>query len=225
MKKLIDFLALLRENNNKQWFDSNKDLYKEIVAVYSSFASELISEVARFDPDAAVLSPKDCTYRIYRDQRFSKDKGPYKNALGVYICRGGKKTEYAGYYIHFEPEGDGSSGCFMSCGVYMPQPFILRSLREEILDNGDDIVNAIKVADGFSLNTGNRLKKNPAGFPEGSSHDELLRQKDFYIEKKLDMEYITAEGLALRAAEDFRKTYPLTVILNRAIEYAYEENS
>ncbi|MCD8173515.1 MAG: DUF2461 domain-containing protein [Alistipes sp.] len=224
MKRLMDFLADLRENNNKPWFDSNKERYKEALAVYNSFAEEFIAAIARFDSDAAVLSLKDCTYRIYRDQRFSKDKGPYKHTLGVYVCRGGKKTEYAGYYIHFEPPGEGGGGSFMSCGIYMPAPFVLRSVREEILDNGKEIDKAIKNARGFRLNTDNRLKRNPVGFPEGHEFDHYLRQRDFFIEKPFDLEYITAPGLAERAAEDFRKTYPLACILNRAVEYAYEEN-
>ncbi|MCC8036299.1 MAG: DUF2461 domain-containing protein [Rikenellaceae bacterium] len=224
MKTVIDFLSRLRENNDREWFNRNKEEYREALAAYNAFAAELIDEISKFDPDAVPLGIRDCTYRIYRDVRFSPNKEPYKSALGVYICRGGKKTGFAGYYIHFEPEGEASQGSFMTSGVYMPEPFVLKSIREEILDNGDDILKAIESANGFTVCRERQLKKNPAGFPPGSPFDELLKLKDFYIIKPLDMKYITGGELAKRAAADFRKTYPLIRILNRAVEYAYEEN-
>ncbi|MCD8073073.1 MAG: DUF2461 domain-containing protein [Alistipes sp.] len=224
MKQLIDYLSRLRDNNYREWFQQNKEEYQLVLERYNAFAAELIGEVSKFDPDATPLTIRDCTYRIYRDVRFSLNKEPYKSALGVYICRGGKKTGYAGYYIHFEPEGENSQGCFMTSGVYMPEPFILKSIREEILDNGDAILEAVKSARGFSICQERKLKKNPAGFPPGSQFDELLKLKDFYIIKPLDMEFVTGGDLAKRVAADLRKTYPLIQILNRAVEYTYEEN-
>lgn len=220
----MDFLGRLRKNNNREWFEQNRAQYSEVLEIYHNFAQELLTQIALFDPDAAPLGVKDCTYRIYRDLRFSPNKEPYKTALGVYVCRGGKKTGYGGYYIHFEPQDGESGGCFMTSGVYMPEPFILRSIREEIIDNGAAIRDAISSATGFTLSRERELKKNPVGFTPGHEFDDYLKQRDFFITKPIDMEYVTAPGLAERAAEDFSMTYPLLKILNRAVEYAYEEN-
>ena len=42
-------------------------------------------------PSVEGLTAKDCTYRIYRDVRFSRDKSPYKTWQGIYVAPHGKK--------------------------------------------------------------------------------------------------------------------------------------
>ena len=71
-----------------------------------------------------------CIFRIFRDVRFSKDKQPYKNNFGAYISHGGRKSPYAGYYLHIEPDNS-----FLGGGVYCPQPEELKSVRESIISN------------------------------------------------------------------------------------------
>ena len=92
MKETLRFLQDLSLNNNKEWFDANKDRYLEAKATVESLAGDLLSGIRTFDDTIGSLSPKDCTYRIYRDLRFSKDKTPYKTHMGIYINRGGKKS-------------------------------------------------------------------------------------------------------------------------------------
>ena len=100
MKETLQFLRDLSKNNNKNWFDANKDRYLAAKATVEALAGELLSGIRSFDDTVGPLSPKDCTYRIYRDLRFSKDKTPYKTHMGLYINRGGKKSGYSGYYFH-----------------------------------------------------------------------------------------------------------------------------
>ncbi|MDE6298708.1 MAG: DUF2461 domain-containing protein, partial [Muribaculaceae bacterium] len=101
MKKAIDFLKQLAANNNREWFNEHKEEYLQVKGEVEEFTQKLIDEVAKFEPEAAYLSPSDCLYRIYRDTRFSADKTPYKNHIGIYINpRGGKKSEFCGYYVH-----------------------------------------------------------------------------------------------------------------------------
>ena len=104
MKRVIEFLQNLVANNNKVWFDAHKDEYLLAKKVFEDFTEQLIAKVEAFDPSVKGLKVKDCTYRIYRDVRFSKDKSPYKTHMGCYICRGGKKSGYSGYYFHVATE-------------------------------------------------------------------------------------------------------------------------
>ena len=85
MKDIIDFLRDLSCNNNKEWFAVNKQRYQTMLARWYDFCGELIEAIGQFDPDIAHLSVKDCTYRIYRDTRFSADKSPYKTHFGVFL--------------------------------------------------------------------------------------------------------------------------------------------
>ncbi|MBR2116917.1 MAG: DUF2461 domain-containing protein [Alistipes sp.] len=220
MVELVEFLAELSENNNREWFAAHKEQYKAIEKRLKEFAAKLIGGVAAFDPSVADLTVADCTYRIYRDIRFSHDKSPYKTWSGVFIAPHGKKAGYAGYYIHFEP-----SGCFLYAGSHCPTPEALRSIREEIIDNGDNMVKAVEESNGFTLIRSQSLKRNPKEFPPGHKYDELLRLKEFGIEKPINPELLAAgdEVLLHSVVEDLRSTYPLVEILNRAIHYAYEE--
>lgn len=223
MKKILEFLEELNENNNREWFTANKPLYKEIQAEFNSFAAKLIDAVASFDPAVKGLTVKDTTYRIYRDTRFSHDKTPYKTNIGVYICRGGKNSGYAGYYFHVEPEQVGNEGgSFMSSGIYMPEPKVLRSIRDEVYDNGEEVLKAINKAEGFSLVTGNSLKRLPKGYEPGP-YDDIIKLKDLFVMKHLDEKFLLQDGLVTAAAREFAKTHALTALLNRAVTYAYEE--
>ena len=219
MVEIIEFLAELSENNNREWFAAHKEQYKAIDLRLKEFAAKLIQGIAAFDPSVANLTVADCTYRIYHDIRFSHDKRPYKTWSGVFVAPHGKKAGYAGYYIHFEP-----SGCFLYAGSHCPEPIALKSIREEILDNGDNMVAAIENSNGFRLCTENTLKRTPKDFPTNHKYDNLLRLKDFGVEKPLNPQLISDSTTLLQTAVDnFRSIYPLVEILNRAINYAYEE--
>ena len=180
--------------------------------------------IASFDPEVRGLRPQDCTYRIARDTRFSPDKSPYKTYIGAYIAPKGKKSGFAGYYFHIEPCCDSLVCCnLLSAGAVCIEPTVLRSIREEVLDNGAQIEAAIRKAKGFRLCSGNRLKRVPTGFPVDSPYAEMLKLKDFYLEQPIAEEFLLAPDLLERTVEQFRRTQPFIAILNRAIRYAHEE--
>ena len=108
-------------------------------------------------------------------------------------------------------------------GIYCPERTLLRSVREEILDNGAEMVAAIRAADGFRLNTDNKLRRVPAGFPADSPYAELLKHKDWCIEKPVDEAFLLSDDFVERAVEEFRRTHRFIELLNRAVQYAYEE--
>lgn len=219
MKEVVDFLRRLKENNNREWFNAHKAEYQRADSLFKEFAAALIDGISSFDGSVGGLTLADCTYRIYRDTRFSPDKSPYKTHMGVFVAPHGKKAGYAGYYFHLDP----NEGSMMYAGLYMPEPIVLRSVREEIIDNGDGLVAAIKATNGFSLCTDNALKRNPKDFPAGHKYDELLRLKDFGIEKGVSERLLLSDRLLKQTLDDFKSTYPLVSALNRAVQYAYEE--
>ncbi len=235
MKDILDFLRDLGANNNREWFVANKPRYKACEAVFNDFAAELLAAVGEFDPAVRGLTLRDITYRIYRDTRFSKDKTPYKTHFGTYICPGGKKSGNAGYYFHIQPVADeGDFGYpgegpnhLLDAGIYMPEPEILRSVRDEIFDNGAAVLAAIRPAErvGFALDMSNSLKRTPTGFPVGSEWDNYLKLKDLHVTKPVDEAYILAPNLARRAAADFQKTYEFVSLVQRAVRFAHEERA
>lgn len=218
MKLVLDFFKELQQNNNKPWFDAHKQQYKEMLAVHNDFSQRLIDGIASFDKSVSGLQVKDCTYRIYRDLRFSHDKTPYKQHIGTYVCPHGKKSGYSGYYVHIEP----NVSYFICAGLWCPEPRIVKSVREEIMLNGKNFDKAIRSAKGFSLSWDDSLKKIPAGFDADDEFSEYYKLKSFLIEKPIDESYILDSNFVDKVVSDLRRTYEFNTLLNKAVEYAME---
>lgn len=224
MKNTLDFLNELQYNNNKEWFDANKTTYKTIKVEFDRFVDQLIGGITEFDASVKGLTPKDCTYRIYRDARFSHNKDPYKTHMSAYVAPHGKKAGYAGYYFHVEPEETGlMGGNFLSGGLYLPEPKVLRSIRDEIYDNGPKFLASIDKAQGFTLNRESCLKRIPTGFPPESKYAEYLKLKDIYLEKHISQEFMLSDNVLEDTLKEFKLTSDLVKLLNRAVKYAHEE--
>lgn len=160
---------------------------------------------------------------------FSSDKRPYKSHIGIFISPGGKKSGHSGYYLHIEPEhpersdGTPSGGPMLVTGLYMPEPAVLKSVREEILFNGEEFVRNIGQAQDFSLNRENALKRVPAGFPTDSPYAEYLRLKDFCLERPVSEAFLLSPALLARVTASFATTAPFNRQLNRAVDFALDE--
>jgi len=115
-KQVLEFLAHLEGNNNREWFQANKKLYEEAKNEVELSVNAIIPKIAKFDDSIKFVEAKDCLFRIFRDVRFAKDKSPYKINMGAWISRAGRKSSGPGYYLHFQP-----GGSFLSAGVYMPE--------------------------------------------------------------------------------------------------------
>ena len=225
MRETIAFLKELAANNNKSWFDANRARYRVLRTRFEDFTAELIDGIGTFDAEVRGLTPKDCIFRINRDTRFSNDKSPYKTHFSTYICPHGKKSGYAGYYFHIEPEGDsGMIGhSLLASGAVCIPPIVLKSIREEILDNGDQMLASIAAAKGFEIDRTYSLKRTPTGFPTGTPYDDLLKLKDVCLGRTMSEEELYCTDLLPKTIEAFRSTQPFIAQVNRAIKYAFEE--
>ena len=112
-KRILSFLRQVTANNNRPWFQEHKAEYDAVKAEFERGIAQAIERIMTFDPEIAHLKVKDCTYRFYRDTRFSADKSPYKNHMGAYIDAKGKKALRGGYYLHLEPDH-----CLVAVGNY-----------------------------------------------------------------------------------------------------------
>jgi len=138
-KRILGYLRQLSANNNRTWFQEHRDEYDTIRSDFEHGVEQAIRRIATFDSTIAHLTVKDCTYRFYRDTRFSPDKSPYKNHLGAYIAAHGKKALHGGYYIHLEPDH-----CMVACGNYWLPTNILTSCRNEMMSNTDEWLRCVE---------------------------------------------------------------------------------
>lgn len=225
MKEILKFLRELEANNNREWFAENKKRYQEIQKKWNAFCEELIREVGQYDEDIAKLTVKDCTYRIYRDTRFSNDKSPYKTHLGVFLCPGGKKSMHAGYYFHIGTGNASGYPCahMLASGNYCYDPKAIKLLREDISDGWEEFSAILKQAKGFAVDMDGALKRVPKEYAADAPYADWMRLKSYCLITNVDDKFITAPNLAQRVAESFRSTKPFIDFINRAIYFVEEE--
>jgi uncharacterized protein (TIGR02453 family) len=215
-KSTIDFLKKLKKNNNREWFNSNKSLYEDAKTDFDYFVNELIQEISEFDSSVSGLQPKDCTFRIYKDVRFSKDKTPYKTNMGAAIQEGGRKSGIAGYYFHVSP-----TELFAAGGLYMPEPDKLLRIRNSIAANHKKFFSLIKSKDFVktfkNLWQESKLKTAPKGFEKDHPAVEYLKLKSFLMWRDIKPEEVLSKDIIKKAAKIFKSMQPLNDFLNEAI--------
>lgn len=216
MLQVIQFLSELSENNNREWFQSNKKRYDESREKVLFITDVLISEIRKFDPDIPLLEPKDCLFRIFRDVRFSNDKRPYKTNFGSFIAKGGRKSSYAGYYFHIEPNTS-----FIGGGIYMPDAEHLKAIREYIAENGEEfssLINNAKFKKVFPEMMDDKLKTAPKGFSPDHEYIDLLRYKSFAFSSQLSKTQILADTYIEQLVQSFKILQPVNRFLNDALK-------
>lgn len=210
--KTFDFIKKLTKNNNREWFNENKNLYTESQQNVISFLEELINEMGEFDEELAKLDPKKALFRIYRDTRFSKDKIPYKTNFGASLGMG-KGSQKGGYYLHIE-----SGKSFLAGGIYMPESSVLKEVRKEISLYGDDFMKVINNKDFKKyfpeLDQDDKLKKVPQGFEKEDPMGEYLKLKSFIVVYNLKDEEVLDENAAKNMSEIFKVMKPFNDFLN-----------
>lgn len=175
----LDFIAALTANNNREWFNSHKDEYVEVKKWIEDLTARWIAAAADIDPLLGRLTPKDCMYRIYRDIRFSPNKQPYKDWIGIILApNGGRKSQNGCYYLHFQP-----GNCMFAGGVWCPEPELVKALRQDIFDNAEEleqIFSRPEVHKYFpSFDDDGVLKKIPAPYPKDFVHPDWIARKSF----------------------------------------------
>ena len=234
MQGIFHFLRELAANNTREWFQANRSWYDQIHAQFDDIVKGLLVRIAQFDPTVSHLDVKDCTYRIYRDIRFSPDKSPYKRHLGAYISAHGKKSLHGGYYIHLEP-----GNCMLAVGSYWLPTNILTSCRNEIMANIDTwrkIVESPKFVSffgrpedvhqgesemwpvdkkGFGIT---HLKSAPAGFPRDYEFIQYLRMKDYCCWKLVPDTFFENEKWLDEAMKVFKVAKPMMDFVNSVVD-------
>ena len=176
---IFQFLKDLSANNNREWFNEHKAEYETARAEFDNFLATVIARISLFDETIRGIQPKDCTYRIYRDTRFSADKTPYKIHFGGYINAKGKKSDHCGYYVHLQP-----GNCLLAGGSYCPPSPLLKALRQAVYDNMDEfrgIVEDPAFKQYFPVVGENFLKTAPKGFSKDYPYLKYLQCKEYTV--------------------------------------------
>lgn len=193
--ELFDFLRDLRQNNRRDWFQANKDRYEEQVKhpalqFISDFGPHLRKISGDFMADPRPVGGS--LFRIYRDVRFSKDKSPYKTAVGIqFRHKQCKDVHTPGFYLHLEPDA-----CFVGLGIWHPDSKSLSRIRAYLADDPTRWKRTVgnkKFREQFDL-VGESLKRAPKGFEPDDPMIEDLKRKDFIASTQLEENAVTGPG-------------------------------
>lgn len=215
MNNILHFLQKLCVHNNREWFADNKHEYETCKAEFEEKVSSLITEISKFDSTIAGLTPKDCTYRIYRDTRFSDDKTPYKIHMAAYIAAGGKKVGTAGYYLHIEPDNSMLAG-----GLYLPPSDVLFQVRSLIYDHPQEFIDIIQeptfVKLFGELDSDKKLKGMPRGFSKDFEYADLIKNTSYVVTHAISDDSIESKDMVLYSVEAFKALKEFNSFLNQA---------
>lgn len=217
-ENIVQFLEDLRENNNRDWFHDNKSNYEDYKKAYTKLIQEFLDEMIPKDDSLKHLEPKNCSFRIARDIRFSKDKTPYKTHMGIWMSGGTKNTNMPGYYIHIEK---GKS--FIGGGVWWPENADLKKIRKEIAYFYEDLEEILedkkfkKEFGTFERNDTNALKTAPKDYEKDHPAIEFLKLKSFTAGQAIDDKLLTDKDFVKKISEKLIALKPLNDFLTRAL--------
>ncbi|WP_343616302.1 DUF2461 domain-containing protein [Flavobacterium sp.] len=218
-KESLQFLDDLKKNNNREWFQENKKRYEVFKKDYHQLVSDFLDVMKPLDPSLDFLEVKNCTFRINRDIRFSKDKSPYKSHLGVWMSAGAKGANRSGYYVHIE-----KGASFIAGGFYSPEAEDLKKVRKEIAFFYDDLQEILndknfkKEFGSLDINENNSLKSMPRGYEKDHPAIEFLKLKSFTATQVYDISEVTKKDFVKKTSEKLIALKPLNGFINRALD-------
>lgn len=215
----FDFLALLSENNNRDWMLANKSLYENAKADFIQFLDKIYANIAHVDATLVGQTAKNSIFRLNRDVRFSANKAPYKINFAASLNRMGRKGNTAGYFLHIQPNGMS----FIGGGLWHPEAPILKKVRQEIdycwqefetLTHEKDFV---KTYGDFERGNDLSLKREPKGYDKENPAIDYLKLKSFVITHPLSDKVLSDPSIDSVIAHAIQTAKPLMDFLNRAI--------
>lgn len=215
--KAFAFLKGLAANNDRTWFQENRETYENEVrfplrCLVAEFARSRIGDRLPVQGD-----PAKALFRIHRDTRFSANKAPYKTHAGAILSPGGGRDEQGVVYIHITP-----AGSFVSAGFWRPEPQHLTAWRTRIVEDPDAFADLVE---GLTAGPAPRpymrhisaLKTMPRGFSAhgDAPHADYLRWKSFLLTRPLKQAETRNRGLVGIIRAHAERARPL-------LEYGWE---
>lgn len=212
-KALFTFLEELQQNNHKEWMDAHRNRYKAIREDYLEWLLQLDIELGEIDSDYYHTPKKKILNRINNNLLYHPNKPVYKDNFGAGLD---KKPQTSDFYIHL-----GVSEVFLAGGFYRPKPDHLKSIREAIDYNGDEL-KAILNKKTFKKTFGGLiedevLKTSPKGYTKTHKHIDLLRHKSFAVMHHISKPQIFNTDFKAYIKNVYLEMLPFRRYLNKAV--------
>lgn len=214
---ILNYLSNLSEHNNRDWYHAHKAEYQEANAEFEALVQDLIIRIGEYDSSILHNVPKDLTFKLVRDTRFSHDKSPYNPAFRAHISAKGKLPVPVGYYIMIKPGNQSFLGGGLFADMFKDATAMIRDYISAHPHEWEQVIHSDEFSKHFSVK-GSALKNVPSGYDKDHPQAEYLKNKSWYVEYFINDDLLddTDAFLAL-AADMFKKMKPFNDFLNKAL--------
>lgn len=215
---ILDYLSKLDQNNNREWFHAHKTEYQEANAQFELLVQELMLQLGKTDSRILNFAPKELTFKVVRDTRFSHDKSPYNPVFRAHISSKGKLPVPVGYYLMIKPGDQSFLGGGLFADMFKDATTMVREYIFKHPDEWMEILQTREFKENFQVQ-GTALKNVPKEYDKEHPQAEYLKYKCWYLEYSVKDSIIQAADSFLDlAAEMFLKMKPFNDFLNCALE-------
>lgn len=216
-KKILTYLSDLEGNNNREWYHAHKEQLQEANAEFLKLIEALISEIGKTDTSILNNSPKDLTFKLVRDTRFSYDKSPYNPTFRAHISTAGKLPIPVGYFISIRPGNRSFLGGGLFADMFKDATDMIRTAIAEHGDEFERIITEPDFAKHFTV-MGETLKNVPKGYPSDHTQAKFLKYKSWFLEYSVpDLLISDPKRFLNEAVDKFVLMQPFNAFLNRAL--------
>lgn len=214
---ILDYLTALSTNNNREWYHAHKAEYQAANGQFEELIQALILRIGEFDGSILGHAPRELTFKLVRDTRFSHDKSPYNPAFRAHISSMGKLPIPVGYYLMLKPGGQSFLGGGLFADMFKDATRMVRDYISEHGSEWEAIIAAPSFQEHFTVG-GSALKNVPAGYEKAHPQAEYLKYKSWYLEYPIqDKDLVDSNLFLTKAADIFRLMKPFNDYLNSAL--------
>jgi uncharacterized protein (TIGR02453 family) len=220
---LFTFLDQLAANNNRAWFNDNKQRYRDVVVEPVCDFIEAMEPRLHAVSEHFVADPRPhggSMFRIYRDTRFSRDKSPYKENVGCHFRHeAGKDAHAPGFYVHL-----GRDEIFFGGGIWMPPGPVLSQIRDAIIEQPERWSTASTdkaIVLRFGGINGDSLKRPPRGYDADHPYIDDIKRKSFYAIQSATKKQAMSSRFIDDVAYGFSTLSPLMKFLTNAVKLPF----
>ncbi len=212
-KNQINFLKELQKNNNKEWMDANRKWYTEVRNDFIGWLDTMNTQLAAMDDDYYDTPGKKGINRINNNLMFHPNKPIYKDHFGAGLD---KRPNTGDFYIEI-----GIERCMFAGGLWRPDPKRLRSIRDAIDYNGEELQKILNKK-SFKQTFGGlwedvKLTNSPKGFSNDHPHIDLLRNKTFAVACEFTTKEIFKDDFEEKVIKVYKEMLPFRRYLNQAV--------
>lgn len=214
---ILRYLSDLEAHNEREWYHANKAQYQAANREFENMIQALIIEIGKTDCSILHNIPKELTFKLVRDTRFSNDKSPYNPTFRAHISSKGKLPIPVGYFLVIRPGNRSFLGGGLFADMFKDATTMIRDYIVEHGDEWQEIITDPLFTKYFTVK-GEALKKVPQGYNDQHPHAEYLKYKSWYLEYTVTDEQVLEEGFISLATEVFVAMQQFNAFLNRALE-------